>query len=249
LTTPVVDVWRLSLTASPAIREPLWGLLCERERQRAGRFAFERDRDRFVVAHGAVRSILSLYTRVSGRELEFVAGSAGKPALPAGAPRFNLSHSGDQALLAVSWECEVGVDLEAVRALEDIDGLAATCFSATERRVLAQLPEALRLEAFYDGWTRKEAFLKLLGDGLSRPLDSFDVTLTPGEPARLLRVAGERAGRWVLQSLEVGGGHRGALASEAPAPVVRLKTWEIDGLRTRREGSSFRKQRAAGVEP
>ena len=93
----------------------------------------------------------------------------------------------------------MGIDLEAVRALENLDGLAASCFSRTEQAALAAVPEALRLEAFYDGWTRKEAFLKLLGDGLSRPLDSFDVTLSPGEPPRLLRVAGGCADRWWLR--------------------------------------------------
>jgi 4'-phosphopantetheinyl transferase len=127
----------------------------------------------------------------------------------------------------VGWNREVGVDVEAVRALEDIDGLAASCFSPTERAALAAVPADRRLEAFYDGWTRKEAFVKLLGDGLSRPLDSFDVTLTPGQPARLVRVAGERTDRWSLQAIEVGPGYRGALASEGPAATVHLREWTV----------------------
>jgi len=221
-----VDVWRLSLVAGDATRDRLRESLSESERRRAGRFAFERDRARFVVAHGALRSILSSYARVPASQLEIECDPGGKPRLARpGAPRFNLSHSGDTALLAVAWDREVGIDLEAVRAIEDLDVLAASCFSPAERRALASVPEALRLAAFYDGWTRKEAFLKLLGDGLSRPLDSFDVSLVPGEPAALLRVSGGRADEWALQPIEIGPGYRGALACRAPAPKIEVRDW------------------------
>jgi hypothetical protein len=117
--------------------------------------------------------------------------------------------------------------LERVRPVEDLEGLAASCFSLAERDALAAVSEMARLEAFFDGWTRKEAFLKLLGDGLSRPLDSFDVTLAPGEPARLLRVAGGRAADWTLHAVEVGPGYRGALALEGTAREIRLRDWAL----------------------
>lgn len=225
-----VDVWRLSLTAPEAARARLWESLSEPERGRAERFAFERDRARFVVAHGALRSILSSYAQIPAPQLELESGPGGKPRVASpGELRFNLSHSGDAALVAVTWDREVGIDLEAVRAIDDLDALAATCFSPTERRALAAVPEALRLPAFFDGWTRKEAFLKLLGDGLSRPLDSFDVSLAPGEEPALLRVAGASAGEWTLQAIEVGAAYRAALASPGPAPVIRLREWVDPG--------------------
>jgi len=225
----VIDVWRLSLAVPAGTRDGLWGLLCEQERRRADRFAFDRDRDRFVVAHAGLRCVLSLYARVPGQDLEFLSAPGGKPRLVSpGELRFNLSHSGDRALIAVAWEREVGVDLEAVRDLRDLGGLAASCYSPTERRALAAVPEASRLEAFFDGWTRKEAFLKLLGDGLSRPLDSFDVTLAPGKPVRLLRVEGGRTGDWTLHSIDVGPGFRAALAIEGQVRAIRLLDWAAD---------------------
>lgn len=233
----MIDIWRMSLTAPAASRNRLAGLLCEQERRRADRFAFDRDRDRFVMAHGRLRSILSQYARVPGRQLEFLSAPGGKPRLVSpGELRFNLSHSGDRALVAVAWAREVGVDVEAVRVLEDLDDLAASCFSASERGALDAVPEASRLECFFDGWTRKEAFLKLLGDGLSRPLDSFDVTLTPGEPVRLLRVEGGRAGDWTLHSIDVGPGFRAALAVEGQARTIRLLDWPADGETGRSDG-------------
>jgi len=233
----MIDVWWMSLTATAASKDRLSGLLCEQERRRADRFVFGRDRDRFVAAHGGLRSILALYARIPGRELEFQAAPGGKPALVRpGELRFNLSHSADRALLVVAWGREVGVDVETVRVLEDLDDLAASCFSAAERRALAAIPEASRLECFFDGWTRKEAFLKLSGDGLSRPLCSFDVTLSPGEPARLLRVEGGRASDWTLRSIDVGPGFRAALAIEGQAPAIRVLEWAADDETGRSDG-------------
>lgn len=233
----MIDVWRLTLAAPAASRDRLWGLLCEQERRRADRFAFDRDRDRFVVAHGGLRWVLSLYAQVPGQDLEFSSAPGGKPRLVTpGELRFNLSHSEETALLAVAWGREVGVDVEAVRVIEDLDDLATTCFSRAERRALAEVPETSRLEAFFDGWTRKEAFLKLLGDGLARPLGSFDVTLAPGEPVRLLRVEGARAGDWTLHAIDAGSGFRAALALAGPATPIRLRDWGGEGETGRGDG-------------
>jgi 4'-phosphopantetheinyl transferase len=213
-----------------AVAARLRGLLSAEERARSGRFVFERDRHRYVAAHGRLREILAGYVGAAPASLTFASSPSGKPALaePRTELRFNLSHSRGLALVAVTRGREVGVDLEAIRAVEDLDDLAASCFSPAETRALAAVPEGSRLEAFFDGWTRKEAFVKLLGDGLSRPLDSFDVTLGPGEPARLLRVAGARAADWAIQQVEVGPGYRGALASEGPAVAIRLRDQPAD---------------------
>jgi 4'-phosphopantetheinyl transferase len=221
----------VSLAGAAAGSETLRGLLCDEERRRADRFAFARDRNRFTAAHGALRGILSLYAGVPAAALDFGQDPGGKPRLRSPRDlRFNLSHSADRALLAVAWHREVGVDVEAVRALDELDGLAASCFSPVERRALAALPEELRQQAFFDGWTRKEAVLKLLGDGLSRALDSFDVALTPGEPAAVLRLEGGDARELWLHAIDVGPGFRGALASDGPVALVRVRDWAGEGV-------------------
>jgi 4'-phosphopantetheinyl transferase len=241
-------VWRVFLDTPPAVVARLRALLSADERARAARFVFESHRRRFVVAHGGLREILSGYVGVAPASLTFTSGPSGKPALvePRTCLRFNLSHSGGLALVAVTLGREVGVDLEAHRPLPELDALAESCFSLVERRALAAVPEAQRLESFFDGWARKEAFLKLLGDGLARPLDSFDVTLTPGEPARLLRVAGDSTAAWTLHAVPVGPGHGGALAIEGPPVVIRLQDWAA-GYATERNDGARRPGRHAGV--
>jgi 4'-phosphopantetheinyl transferase len=151
-----------------------------------------------------------------------------KPRLrDAGDLRFNMSHAEDLCLVAVARGREVGVDLEAVRPLGDLAVLAETCFSPMELEALLAVPESGRVHAFYSGWTRKEAVLKALGDGLARPLDSFDVTLAPGEPARLLQVDGDptASARYELHALEPWPGFVGALAVEGRGGRLRLLDW------------------------
>jgi 4'-phosphopantetheinyl transferase len=251
LTAPAIDVWRVSLAGLDGDPHGLRRLLCNDERRRAERFAFDRDRDRFVVAHAALRGILSLYAGVPASALEFRCDPGGKPRLARQpGPQFNLSHSADRALLAVAWHRELGVDVEAMRPLDDLDGLAATCFSPLERRTLAAVPEGRRLDAFFDGWTRKEAVLKLLGDGLSRELDSFDVTLAPGEPPALLRLDGGDPHQLALHAIDVGPGFRAALASEGPALSVRLRDWHGEGVTTNgNAGTGSRRRGGRAAQP
>ena len=220
-------VWRVALDLPDDVTGFLHELLSVEERTRAARFVFPSDGRRFIVAHGRLRQILGGYAGADPASLVIANGASGKPFLasPCAGLRFSLSHSGDTALVAVAWDREVGVDLEAVRPLGDVLGLAASCFSPAERRALGAVPHKERLNCFFDGWTRKEAFLKLMGDGLSRPLDSFDVTLGPAEPARLMRVTGGRAGDCSLQAIEVGPGYRGALAAEGCLRLISLKDW------------------------
>jgi 4'-phosphopantetheinyl transferase len=231
-------VWRVPLDAPAQVVGRLRSLLSAEERARAARFVFEADRRRFVVAHGGLREILAGHLGVAPASLTFASGPSGKPAVvdPRTRLRFNLSHSGGLALVAVTLDREVGVDLEAHRPLPELEALAESCFSPVERRALAAVPEALRLGCFFDGWARKEAFLKLLGDGLARPLDSFDVTLTPGEPVRLLRVAGASTAAWTLHSVQVGPGHGAALAIEGPPAEIRFQDWVTECETGRNDG-------------
>lgn len=224
-----VHAWRAWLDLSPEVLDRLAASLGDDERERAARFRLERHRQRFVAAHGALRAILGLYLSRPAAALGFERGPQGKPRLQeaAGVPdlRFNLAHSRDLALCAVARGAEVGADVEAIRPMPDAERIAARFFSAREQAMLRELPPGRREEAFVLGWTRKEAYLKAQGSGLSQPLSGFSVSLQPGEPARLLDVEGHpgEAARWSLVALSPAPGYAAALAVEGP--IRRLVRW------------------------
>jgi len=218
-----VHVWSLDLDLERLCLAPLAAALSSDERARARRFVSLLDRERWVAAHGLVRRILSGYLGVFADSLWFERAAGGKPRLAGTRSlRFNLAHAGGRALLAVSHGIELGVDLEEVKDVGELPCLAATCFSRAEQVALAAVSGQERLACFFAAWTRKEAFLKLLGSGLARPLSSFDVSLAPGEPARLLRVAGDpfAPARVALHAFTPAGGFVAALAVERTAVVV-----------------------------
>jgi 4'-phosphopantetheinyl transferase len=203
------------------------------ERDRAGAFVRERDRRHFTVGRGVLRAILSRYAGIPPKQVRFCYGPHGKPALDEAhggqTLRFNLAHSHDLALYAVTRGREIGVDLEWVgRPVPDAATIAEHYFSAAERARLRALPELLRHEAFYNCWTRKEAYLKARGEGLSLPLDQFDVSLAPGEPAALLSSHGDpgEVVRWTLWALIPGPGYVAALAVEGGDWQLECWDWE-----------------------
>lgn len=214
-----VHVWRAPLDLPGDAVRRLRRLLSDDERERAARFHHERDRLGYIAAHGALRLILGRYLRVDGAALRFRTGAHGKPALDGpenGALTFNLSHSHRLALIAVARGRAVGVDVEWMRAdLADMR-VAEQFFSAREVSVLRSLPERDRVQGFFNCWTRKEAYIKARGEGLSMPLHEFDVTLAPGEPVRLLATRADPpdAARWQLAALEPGEGYAAAVAAE-----------------------------------
>ena len=189
------------------------------ERVRADRFAFQRDRMRFVAARAGLRGLLASRLGCLPEAVEIVTGIHGKPALSdrhGSDLRFNVSHSGDLAVYALAHGREVGVNVEALREDFDGDEIAARCFTAGEYSEFRALPQALRPLAFFNGWTRKEAFVKALAQGLYYPLNLFQVSLAPGRPARLLQVAPALGGahRWRLLAFEPAPGHVGAVVFE-----------------------------------
>ncbi|HEX4952883.1 MAG TPA: 4'-phosphopantetheinyl transferase superfamily protein [Thermoanaerobaculia bacterium] len=192
---------------------------------RADRFRFEVHRRRFTVGRAFQRTILGAYLGRPPASLVYLYGPKGKPSLAPGHGDgildFNLSNTEEMALLGVTAGRELGVDIEQVRALSDLEALAERFFSAAESRVLLALPDADRPIGFFNCWTRKEAYLKAIGDGLSAPLDAFDVTLVPGEPARMIALEGspERAAAWQLFHLEPATGYLGAVAIEGAPPA------------------------------
>jgi 4'-phosphopantetheinyl transferase len=185
-----IHLWSAPLDLSEAGVRALSGILAADEGRRADRFVFPRDRARFVAGRGFLRHLLGAYLGEEPGGVRLEQGPSGKPALAAGHRdlRFNLSHADGLAVCALVEGEDVGADVERLRPLADALQIAQSFFSPSENEDLRGLPEPDRLRAFWDCWTRKEAFLKATGEGLGRPLDSFDVTLRPGEPARLRRL-------------------------------------------------------------
>ena len=234
-----VHVWRVSLTKANSENSDksedsrfssLQHLLSVEERERAGKFYFERDRRNWVVAHGILRILLAQYLETDPRTLRFETNAYGKPLLAsphAGANlHFNLSHSGNLALYAFSFDRHVGVDVEYMRPGIECEELARHYFSRHEYAAMQSLPTAQQEEAFFLCWSRKEAYIKARGQGVSLPLEQFDVSLTPGEPAKLL---GSRENplaptQWSLCALSPGAGYAGALAVEGFG--WRLSCWQ-----------------------
>ncbi len=184
-----VHIWQTPLQISAARRDRFYATLAPDERARAARFRFPEHRERFIAAHGALRDILSRYLNLPAGQLAFSTTPHGKPTLTAPDHawlQFNLSHSGDLALVAVTRDHPVGIDVEQMLPPENYPRLVEQFFSANENAAFLALPESKRAAAFFAGWTRKEAYVKALGTGVSLPLDHFDVTMDPDAPARLL---------------------------------------------------------------
>jgi 4'-phosphopantetheinyl transferase len=213
-----IHVWRAWLDQTTGPVDYLAQVLADDERERADRFHFERDRRRFIAGRAGLRSILGLYLKRDPALLKLRYGSRGKPYL-VGQPdnatiAFNVAHSGPLAVYGFTRRQAIGVDIEHACDLPDADRVAAISFSAAENAVYRQLPADQKQQAFYLCWTRKEAYIKALGEGVARPLQQFAVSLAPGEPARLLSVDWDPAeiSRWFLVSLAPAPGYVGALA-------------------------------------
>jgi 4'-phosphopantetheinyl transferase len=222
------------LQAAETARERLYGTLAEDERQRAARFHFARDRDRFIAARGFLRDVLGRYLRVAPAELRFVYSPYGKPALGAEFDqrlRFNLSHAHKLALCAVTLERAIGVDVEHIRPEFADEDVARRFFSAPEVARLSALPREQYAGAFFNCWTRKEAYIKARGEGLSMPLDRFEVSLVPGEPAALRNTFDDpaEAARWSLQALAPGPGYVGAVAAAGQGWGISRWAWQASG--------------------
>jgi 4'-phosphopantetheinyl transferase len=204
-------------------------VLDEEERERADRYVFARDQQRFTCARGALRGLMGAYLGIDAADVVFAYGEHGKPALGgahAGALAFNLSHSGEWALVAVADGGELGVDIEAVRPMTDRHEIALRFFAPAEAALLRSLPEPEQDPAFFRCWTRKEAYLKALGDGLARPLDSFEVAFAAGDEPRLRVVADERElARWRVVPIEAPEGYAAALVVDRPVTSLQLRNW------------------------
>lgn len=229
-----VHVWLISLCLPAASVETLNRTLSRDERERVNRFHFQKDREQSIVGRGALRTILGSYLGAAPVQLSFCYNANGKPTViqepGADAVRFNLSHSHEIALIGIARGREIGVDVERIRPVLADWQIARRFFSPREAADLRSLPADVRTEAFFSCWTRKEAYLKARGEGLSCPLDQFDVSLIPGAPPALLSTRGDpsEVSRWSLQALAPAPGYVAAIAVEGKSWRLKCYAWPRD---------------------
>jgi 4'-phosphopantetheinyl transferase len=209
-----VHVWRAFLDSDPRRIGRLANMLSQDERDRASQFVVPQDRERFIAARAILRTILGRYSGRAASTIEFAYGSAGKPRMASlqsdMAIAFNVSHSGGLAVYAFARNREVGIDVELVRPLDDLETISERMLSQNELAHLRGLPAPHRHEAFFLSWTRKEAYLKAKGLGLGPPLDAFDFSV----PAKMAERLAMDADHWTVCSFRPAGGYIGALVAE-----------------------------------
>ena len=222
-----VHIWRGNLDLSESVIHQFTNVLSEDELDRANRFYFLKDKHRFISGRGMLRKILSFYLGVEPDEVPFQYSQYGKPylspekvssefSIPAFEIAFNLSHSNSIALLGVTKSRRVGIDVEYAKHLPDADEIARRFFSPQENLIFQELTQKQKQTAFYHIWTRKEAFIKAIGEGLSYPLDQFDVSFLPEEQPCIKQISGDSnmGNRWSVKTLTPHPGYIGAIVVE-----------------------------------
>jgi 4'-phosphopantetheinyl transferase len=215
-----VHIWRAGLELPESMLGQLATTLASDEGLRASGFRFSRDRNRYIAARGILRLLLGRYLARDPAEIQFEYGSHGKPRVAHTKNRarldFNLAHSDDLALFAFGLGRKIGIDIERERPIDDMPQLVSRNFSARESATWHALPKGKRRSAFFNCWVRKEAFVKAVGDGLSYPLQEFDVAVSPAETPGLLAVSGsaELARMWSLMAVDAAPGFAGAVVAE-----------------------------------
>jgi 4'-phosphopantetheinyl transferase len=223
-----VQLWRVDLEAIGADESRWRNVLSADELTRASRFHFPRDRQSFTASRAILRTILAGYLATDPRSVRFCYSEKEKPLLAAehagSDVTFNLSHSGGIAMLAFTRRREIGIDVEQVRRDFDVEAIANRFFSAHEQAQLAELPTENRFEGFFRCWTRKEAYIKATGEGLSLPLHQFDVSIAAGANNALLatRPDGSEAALWSMRDIP-------ALPGYVAALCVRGHDWHLNG--------------------
>ncbi|RPI77065.1 MAG: 4'-phosphopantetheinyl transferase superfamily protein [Desulfobacteraceae bacterium] len=223
-----VHIWQASLDIPQERIFALSRILSQDEIDRAERFHFAKDRNRFIAARGTLRNILGRYLNQPPETIAFTYNPYGKPSLPAAETtiRFNLSHAHQLALFAFSRAYEIGVDVEYINPQKDARDIVARFFSEDEKTEFRSLPADLLTRAFFSGWTRKEAFIKARGEGLSFPLEKFSVSLNPDLPARLIQVDEEKQDNrsWMIRQISVSAEYAAAVAVSSAA--TRFRYWD-----------------------
>ena len=222
-------MWSGRIAAGEDCFLALFKSLSQDETERAARLHFDKDRRSFIICRGLLRSILAGYLGLKPAEIRFEYGPQGKPSLQNRAMCFSVSHSEDRVLYAFCKNCELGVDLEYVRDLPDAEILAQRFFAPSEYIEFRGTTPAVRTRAFFCCWTRKEAYIKATGRGLSLPLDSFQVPILPEQPAqlRITTRPSEHLSGWSLRHLDPSPGYVGALAAPLVSFPLTHRTFEM----------------------
>lgn len=195
--------------------------LSDDEKARADRFHFEKHRKRYTVGRGILRLLLASYLQVPAEAVQFAYTDHDKPYLPDFPTfQFNVTHSEQLALFGFTQTDRLGLDVEWVRVIDDFDSIARHQFAEDEAQTFLALPLSKKPRAFFNCWTRKEAFIKAIGEGLSRPLDTFTVSFLPHEPAQFHTIQGEDVSQWELYHLDVAPNAVGAIAIDKPHQQV-----------------------------
>ncbi|HTE19654.1 MAG TPA: 4'-phosphopantetheinyl transferase superfamily protein [Armatimonadota bacterium] len=227
-----VHVWRAPLADVGAVPDVWRQSLSDDERERAGRFRFARDRERFTYCRSVLRLLLGSYLGLRAGDVPLSYGSSGKPAVAgdgvADGLRFNLSHCKDLALFAFARGRDLGIDIERLRGDIAVMEIAGRFFSPRERAHLLALPEHLRTPSFFWGWVRKEAYIKALGEGLHIPLDGFDVSMEPSPSASAVPLPDGEGHVWLTLDLDLGPHHAAALVVEGSGWKIRYLDWPPD---------------------
>jgi 4'-phosphopantetheinyl transferase len=221
---PEVHVWAVWLKAPPEVNRSYRRLLSPDEITRADRFVFEHLTRSHELSHGALRLLLAHFLKCKPGDVAFRFGPRGKPMLQSDSrARFNMAHSGSLALYAITVDCEIGVDVEELRDIPEMEQVASHYFSKAEAAQLLSIgPGLAAREAFFRCWTRKEAYIKAIGDGLYLPLDQFQVTLESDAPPRFIHIGNDSAtaAEWTLQHLDPAPNYVGALAYHAAPRTI-----------------------------
>jgi 4'-phosphopantetheinyl transferase len=221
-----VDVWRVSLVPPGSMVNDFRAHLSMQENARAEKFKFHKDREKYIVGHGLLRVILSLYANVAPEELKFAENRYGKPELvyPPGLNlTFNVSHSYEMALIGIACRRQIGVDIEYVKKDFEWKEIIERFFSPREIRMINALPKDIQRRAFFTCWTRKEAYVKATGMGLSLPLKEFDVSPVPG--ATTLLLSSPEKTRWSMKEVDVVDSYVATVAVEGREPRIKYWHW------------------------
>jgi len=224
-----LHIWRISLEINSSYLAGYQSSLAKDELYRASKFRYANDRLHFIAARGILRGLLANYLCIDPKDITFRYGPHGKPDLVNDRSlKFNLTHAAGMALVALTKKHNIGVDLERIKVNVEFEEIAKQFFATGEVKNLLALPIDQRPQGFFNCWTRKEAFIKAKGNGLSFPLDQFEVALKPNEPAELLATKwdAKEASKWSLFELDPGEGFVGAVAIDGPADVLKL--WQYD---------------------
>lgn len=197
-------------------------LLTRDEKDRMNRFISDKVKQRFALARGMLRTVLMRYLGGTDDTIKFAYGERGKPILQNSDLHFNLSHSHNLIALGLIQHRQIGVDVEHIIPLPAMGTMAQDNFSAGEFATLYALPESDRLQAFYRCWTRKEAYIKAVGDGFALPLQDFDVTLKLNDTPKFLRIKNDNPTNWTLLHLDLGQDYIGAVCVKGEKPHLMI---------------------------